>query len=102
MFNRTLMTAIVGLTFTAPTRALDVQLFPLTGEIRLHNPDPTAVQFVYSSITSNTNGALNPSAWKSITVNYDATTGLTLGNGFIDTNYVWTQLSATSTQLIVV
>lgn len=101
MLKRTLMAAALGIAFTAPVRALDVQLFPLTGEVRFHNIDPTAVAFVYYSITSNTSGALNPSssAWKSITENYDAPTGPTPGNGFIDATHEWTKLSATTTEL---
>jgi hypothetical protein len=77
---------------------LDVQLFPLTGEIRLHNPGLSAVPFVYYSITSSTNhaGALNPTnpQWHSITDFYDAS-----GNGFIDATGNWTKLAATSTEL---
>ncbi len=77
---------------------LDVQLFPLSGEIRFHNPNVTAVPFVYYSVSSITNhvGALNPTnpQWQSISDYYDAS-----GNGFIDAMHDWTKLSATSTQL---
>ena len=77
---------------------LDVQLFPLTGEIRFHNPNAFAVPFVYYSITSITNqvGALNPTnpQWRSISDYYDAS-----GNGFIDPNNDWSKLSSTSTEL---
>jgi hypothetical protein len=75
-----------------------VQLFPLSGEIRFHNPNGFAVPFVYYSITSITNhvGALNPTnpQWQSITDYYDAS-----GNGFIDATHEWTKLSSTTTEL---
>src|SRR5215213_9536898 len=53
-----LMVYALGSRATADT--LDVQLFPLSGEIRLHNPNAVAVPFVYYSIKSITNhvGAL--------------------------------------------
>src|SRR5215216_4747243 len=74
---------------------LDAQLFPLTGEVRFHNPNAFAVPFVYYSITSITNhvGALNPTnpQWHSISDYYDAS-----GNGFIDPIHDWTKLSATT------
>src|SRR5436190_6987426 len=77
---------------------LDAQVFPLTGEVRFHNPNGTAVPFVYYSITSITNhaGALNPTnpQWQSITDYYDAS-----GNGFIDPTNNWTKLASTSTEL---
>jgi hypothetical protein len=77
---------------------LDAQLFPLTGEVRFHNPNGFAVPFVYYSITSITNhiGALNPTLpqWHSISDFYDAS-----GNGFIDPTHDWTKLSSTTTEL---
>jgi hypothetical protein len=77
---------------------LDAQLFPLTGEIRFHNPNGFAVPFVYYSISSITNhvGALNPTnpQWHSISDYYDAS-----GNGFIDPINEWTKISFTSTEL---
>jgi hypothetical protein len=83
---------------SANADTLEVQLFPLSGEIRFHNPNGVAVPFVYYSITSLTNhvGALNPTnpQWQSITDYYDAS-----GNGFIDPTNNWTKLSATSTEL---
>jgi hypothetical protein len=90
--------ACIALSVPAGADTLDVQLFPLTGEIRLHNPSLSAVPFVYYSITSSTNhvGALNPTnpQWHSITDFYDAS-----GNGFIDATHEWTKLAATSTEL---
>lgn len=98
MFKRTLLAAIVGLACTAPVRgaSLDVQLFPLTGEVRFHNVDVSAVPFVFYSIKSNTTGALNSTSlyWKSIADNYDLS-----GNQFIDPNRDWTKISSTSTEL---
>jgi hypothetical protein len=77
---------------------LDAQVFPLTGEVRFHNPNGTAVPFVYYSITSTTNhvGALNPTnpQWHSITDFYDLS-----GNGFIDATHEWSKLSSTSIEL---
>jgi hypothetical protein len=85
---------------TSPAFAaiLTAQLFPLTGEIRLQASTP--VSFVYYSISSSS-GALNSSGniWKSITNNYDAPTGPTPGNGFIDPIGQWIKLSATRNQL---
>ncbi len=82
----------------AAADTLDVQVFPLSGEIRFHNPNAFAVPFVYYSITSSTlhAGALNPTnpQWRSITDYYDAS-----GNGFIDPTHEWTKLSSTSTEL---
>lgn len=89
---------LIGLTvFALAPRAvadtLDVQVFPLTGEIRFHNPNGAAVPFVYYSITSSTNhaGALNPTnpPWRSISDFYDLS-----GNGFIDAAHEWTKLSS--------
>jgi len=94
---------LVGLiVFALGSRALgdtlEAQVFPLTGEIRFHNPNGAAVPFVYYSITSTTNhvGALNPTTppWHSITDFYDLS-----GNGFIDATHEWTKLSSTSTEL---
>jgi hypothetical protein len=91
---------LVCLALGAPTIAdtLDVQLFPLTGEIRLHNPSLAAVPFVYYSIRSSTNhaGALNPTnpQWHSISDYYDAS-----GSGFIDATHNWTKIEATSIEL---
>jgi len=96
LFLATLACLALGLSASADT--LNVQLFPLTGEIRLYNPSLSAVPFVYYSIKSGTNhvGALNPNnpQWHSITDYYDAS-----GNGFIDATHDWTKISATSIEL---
>jgi hypothetical protein len=97
MLKRTLMMAMVCLAIGAPARGsnLDAQLFPLTGEIRLHNGSAAAVPLAFYSITS-ASGALNSSAlvWKSISDTYDVS-----GNGFIDPAFNWTKISSASTQL---
>jgi hypothetical protein len=79
---------------------LRVQLFPLTGEVRLLNPNDTAVPFVFLSIESPS-GALDSSnaVWKSITEFYDQPAGPTPGNGFIDPDGDWVKLSSMSTAL---
>jgi hypothetical protein len=95
-----LLAGLFSLALSVPAAAdtLDAQLFPLSGEIRFHNPNGFAVPFVYYSISSITShaGALNPTnpPWRSISDYYDAS-----GNGFIDPTHDWTKLSATSTEL---
>ena len=95
-----LLIGLLCLALVPPARAdgLDVQLFPLSGEIRFHNPNGFAVPIVYYSISSITNhiGALNPTLpqWRSISDFYDAS-----GNGFIDPTHDWTKLSSTATEL---
>jgi hypothetical protein len=72
-----------------------LQLYPLTGEMRLLNPSSTPVQFVFYEIKS-TSGGLNGASgvWTSIADTYDAS-----GNGFIDPVNNWTELSSISTDL---
>jgi hypothetical protein len=100
MSKRLLLAGLIYLALGVPAAAdtLEVQLFPLSGEIRFHNPNGVAVPFVFYSIKSITNhvGALNPTnpQWRSITDYYDAS-----GNGFIDATNNWTKLSATSIEL---
>jgi hypothetical protein len=95
-----MLAGVVYLALAGPATAdtLDVQLFPLTGEIRFHNPNGFDVPFVYYSITSATNhvGALNPTnpPWRSITDYYDVS-----GNGFIDPIHEWTKIAFTTTEL---
>lgn len=97
MSRRTLTLVILLLTSVAPCHAttLDALLFPLTGEVRLRNSSASAVPFVYYSITSPS-AALDssPGVWLSISDNYDAS-----GNGFMDPDFDWTKISATSTEL---
>jgi hypothetical protein len=100
MLKRLVLVGLIvcALSPRAVSDTLDAQLFPLTGEIRLHNPNGFAVPFVFYSIKSVTNhvGALNPTnpQWHSITDYYDAS-----GNGFIDPTNEWSKLSSTSTEL---
>jgi hypothetical protein len=77
-----------------------VQLFPLTGEVRLVNRTASPLPIVFYSIKSNS-GALNSSnsVWKSITSNYDAPFGSTPGNGFVDPDSEWSKLPSSSTEL---
>jgi hypothetical protein len=97
MLRRTLLAALLLLATAAHSQALNlnVQFFPLTGEIRLRNTSSSAVPFAYYSIVSPS-GALNNNStfWTSITDNYDAS-----GNDFIDPLEDWTKLSALPTQL---
>ena len=90
--------AIFALNKCALADTLDVQLFPLSGEVRFHNPNAAAVPFVFYSVTSNTNhaGALNPTSpqWQAISDFYDAS-----GNGFIDPTRDWSKISSTTTQM---
>jgi hypothetical protein len=62
----------LALSLPAAADTLDAQLFPLSGEIRFHNPNGFAVPFVYYSISSVTSqaGALNPTnpPWRSIRI----------------------------------
>lgn len=73
----------------APAIAITVQLFPLTGEIRLLNQSTQPVPFVFYSIISPS-GALtsSPAVWRSIADNYDAS-----GNQVVDPINNWVKLS---------
>lgn len=86
-----------------PTSAatLFVQLFSKTGEVRLQNRDTSAaIPFVFYSIKSPSGALLNaPSVWRSIARNYDAPLGVTPGNGFVDPNGPWIEISDTTTEL---
>lgn len=95
MFSRLVTSAILifSLAPACAAAALNVQIFPITGEIRFRNTSASAVPFAYYSITSP-GGALNFGGWMSIADNYDLS-----GNGFIDPNTNWVKLSATSTQI---
>src|SRR5688500_1913635 len=104
MLKRLLLAVVVfgGLVQPAPAVAasLFAQLFPLTGEIRLLNKSATPVPIIFYSIESDS-GALNSSnsVWKSITNNYDAPTGATPGNGFVDPNAEWMKIASSSVEL---
>jgi hypothetical protein len=66
-----------------------LQLFPLTGEVRIAYDELTDFTFVAYELKSPI-GALNGTngIWKSIADTYDAS-----GNGFIDPNNEWTELT---------
>jgi hypothetical protein len=85
----------------AVAATLTAQLFPKTGEVRLKNTDPsTAVQIVFYSIKSDS-GALNgsPGVWTSVSDRYDAPIAPSPGNGFVDPNGAWIQISTSTTEL---
>lgn len=69
--------------------AVTVQLFPLTGEVRLMNRGLGPVPIAFYSISSP-NGALNssPGVWWSISENYDAS-----GNDLVDSVNEWLPFS---------
>jgi len=73
---------------------VDVQLYPLSGEVRLFNPNPTPFEFVYYELKSGANAFIAPASWTSIADTYDSS-----GNGFIDPVNQWIELSATSSML---
>jgi hypothetical protein len=71
--------------------SVEVQLYPLSGEVRLSNPNGTQFGFTLYELTSEA-GAFTgvPANWTSIADTYDAS-----GNGFIDPTGQWIELSAT-------
>ena len=79
----------------AQATSVTLQLFPLTGEVRLlnHNPDPFS--FISYSLGSPSGGfnATN-GVWTSIADTYDVS-----GNGFIDPVDDWIELDASATKL---
>jgi hypothetical protein len=81
----------------SPPPTLTLQLYPLTGEIRLLNNTPNPFQFIFYEIKSP-NGGLNgaPGVWTSIANTYDKPPG---GNGFVDMLHDWTEISATPNDL---
>jgi hypothetical protein len=93
--------AVLAVPQSSSAATLFAQLYPKTGEVRLQNRDaalPTPI--VFYSITSP-RGALNgsPSVWKSITDTYDASFGISPGNGLVDPNGDWIKISNTAAQL---
>jgi hypothetical protein len=72
-----------------------VQLLPLTGEVRLQNPNNVAVNFVFYSVKSPA-GALDPapSVWTSIDENYDVS-----GNGLVDPRGEWIKIATDPVEL---
>jgi len=92
-----LIAALTGVAANeAALRAADVevQLYPLSGEVRLLNPNGTPFQFVYYELNSNADSFSGNAAWTSIAGTYDAS-----GNGFVDANSDWVELSNSSSML---
>jgi hypothetical protein len=79
----------------APAATVYLEMYPLTGELRLANPSAAAFSFTFYSISA-ANPALDgsPAVWQSISDDYDVS-----GNGFIDPLNNWTKFATGSTQL---
>jgi hypothetical protein len=78
----------------AQAAAVKALFYPLTGEVRLFNPNNAPLPLVFYEISypsggSFVDGGLNstPSVWKSIADNYDAS-----GNQLVDSVNQWTKL----------
>jgi hypothetical protein len=80
--------------------ALTVKVFPFTGEVQFLNEFGTPAEFVFYSITS-ASGSLHADdgVWLSVADTYDAPAGMTPGNGFIDPDNEWVELSPTPMNL---
>lgn len=75
--------------------SVEVQLYPLTGEVRLANPNATQFNFVFYELNSPGGTFIGaPAQWKSIADNYDAS-----GNGAIDPVNQWIELEASTTSV---
>jgi hypothetical protein len=103
MWRRSLLTAVVFAYSTAhaapaTSATVHVQLFPLTGEVRLLNRDSAPIPIIFYQITSPA-GALNAAAWSSITATYDSPSGPTPGNGLIDPVGQWHILGSSPSEL---
>jgi hypothetical protein len=75
--------------------SVELQLYPLSGEVRLANPNSTQFDFVFYEVAS-TSGAFTgvPADWSSISDNYDAS-----GDGSVDPVNQWIKLSATASNV---
>lgn len=74
---------------------LTLQLYPLTGEMRLFNSGNTPIPFVFYEIDSPSGGLSSANGiWTSISDTYDAS-----GNGFIDATSNWNELPVNTTEL---
>ncbi|MEX0642238.1 MAG: hypothetical protein WD468_06030 [Pirellulales bacterium] len=94
MWNRMLLVSlsfmyVVAVGSPTSAAAITIELFPLTGEMRLSNPGTGAVPLALYSILSPS-GALDSSVgvWTSITGNYDFS-----GNHLVDPINNWNKLS---------
>jgi hypothetical protein len=87
--------ALTSMQATSRGQTLTLELYPLTGELRLLNDTNAPIPFVYYEINSPS-GGLNSAAnvWTSISGHYDAS-----GNGFIDPVNNWTTLPFGTTKL---
>jgi hypothetical protein len=98
MYRHLLCSGLFAAMLTPATTSavtLTLQLYPLTREVRLFNPSSAPVQFIFYEIKSPSGGLNGANGiWTSITDRYDAS-----GNGFIDPDNNWTELSVTSTDL---
>lgn len=75
--------------------SVEVQLYPLSGEVRLANPNATPFNFVFYELKSP--GATFtglPASWNSIADNYDAS-----GNGAVDPVNQWIKLASSTTSV---
>lgn len=75
--------------------SVEVQLYPLSGEVRLANPNSTPFNFVFYELDSP-GGTFTgvPADWISITDNYDAS-----GNGAVDPVNQWVEFASSSTSI---
>jgi hypothetical protein len=87
---------LLGFAVPAQSQSITLQLFPLTGEVRLLNEDLGDFSFVAYRIDSPS-GGLNGAdgVWTSIADTYDAPTGPTPGNGFITMTNEWLEFPPT-------
>lgn len=90
-----LVAALVGLASSAiglrAATAVEVQLYPLSGNVRLANPDGTDFSFIYYELKSAAHAFDGAAAnWISIADNYDVS-----GNGFIDPVNNWLKSAPT-------
>ena len=101
MLNRWLL-LILAIAHVAASRAevgaaasVEVQLYPLSGEVRLANPNATQFDFVFYQLDSS-GGTFTgvPADWISISDNYDAS-----GNGAVDPVNQWVELDASATSV---
>ncbi|MFO0790214.1 MAG: hypothetical protein U0805_12245 [Pirellulales bacterium] len=95
MFSRLIPSAalVLGLAPACFAASLNVQIFPITGEVRFQNTSAIAVPFVFYTIASPS-GTLNSGGWTSIADNYDVS-----GNGLIDPLTNWSEFAASPTQI---
>lgn len=93
---------LVAIVLVAASRApvnaaasVEVQLYPLSGEVRLANPNSTPFNFVFYELDSSS-GTLTgvPADWISIADNYDVS-----GNGAVDPVNQWIELASSPTSI---